>query len=249
MRRRCAGVALARRLHYPRVMFPGRGPSRTAQLLEVGAFVLLILPSLVLGIVVSTPDGDMGFTAVAAAAIARDLSLVALIAYFMWRNGERPQTIGWVRRSVGKEIALGVLLFVPMTAAATALALALQHLGLAGPQEEPTFLQPEGAVDLVLAVALVLVVAITEETIFRGYLLLRLGNVTGSATLAVVGSSILFALGHGYEGARGMVVVGFMGVTFALVYLWRRSLVAPVVMHLCQDLMAIVVLPLLLRSS
>jgi membrane protease YdiL (CAAX protease family) len=36
-----------------------------------------------------------------------------------------------------------------------------------------------------------------------------------------------------------------MGLAFALVYLWRKSLVAPIVMHFLQDFIGIVLLPLL----
>jgi membrane protease YdiL (CAAX protease family) len=61
----------------------------------------------------------------------------------------------------------------------------------------------------------------------------------------VILSSILFALGHGYEGTAGVLTIGFMGLIFALVYLSRRSLVAPIVMHFLQDFGGIVLLPLL----
>ncbi len=73
----------------------------------------------------------------------------------------------------------------------------------------------------------------------------RLRAVGLSALSAVLVSSLIFAMGHGYEGAAGMVTVGAMGATYALIYLWRGSLVAPVVMHFLQDAAAIVLLPLL----
>ena len=53
------------------------------------------------------------------------------------------------------------------------------------------------------------------------------------------------AVGHGCEGSAGLVTVGVMGAVFALVYLWRRSLVAPIVMHFLQYFLSIVLLPLL----
>jgi len=37
--------------------------------------------------------------------------------------------------------------------------------------------------------------------------------------------------------------VGGMGLVFALVYLWRGSLVAPIVMHFLQDFIGIVLAP------
>jgi membrane protease YdiL (CAAX protease family) len=102
--------------------------------------------------------------------------------------------------------------------------------------------------ELALAVVLVAVVAVAEETIFRGYLLLRFRTVLGSTTAMVLLSSFIFALGHGYEGTAGLVTVGVMGAVFALVYLWRGSLTAAVVMHFLQDFVGIVLVPLLARK-
>ncbi len=84
-----------------------------------------------------------------------------------------------------------------------------------------------------------------EETIFRGYLILRFREVTSNTAAAVLLSSVLFSLGHGYEGSAGVITVGVMGLVFALVYLWRRSLVAPMMMHFLQDFIGIVLVPLL----
>ena len=95
-----------------------------------------------------------------------------------------------------------------------------------------------------LAFVLVLVVAVSEQTIFRGYLILRLRSVTTSSVLAVLLSAVVFSLGHGYEGTAGVVTVGVMGLIFALVYVWRGSLLAPIVMHFLQDFVAIILLPL-----
>jgi membrane protease YdiL (CAAX protease family) len=56
---------------------------------------------------------------------------------------------------------------------------------------------------------------------------------------------VIFSLGHGYEGTAGVITVGMMGIVFAPVYMWRKSLVAPIVMHFLQDFIGIVLLPLL----
>ncbi len=55
------------------------------------------------------------------------------------------------------------------------------------------------------------------------------------------GSSVIFSLGHGYEGAAGVITVFYMGLIFALIYLWRGSLVAPVIMHFLQDFTGILI--------
>ncbi len=156
--------------------------------------------------------------------------------------------IGWTDRHLLREVIIGVVLFVPVFFGAAGLASLLEGIGLSGPAKSvPSFLQERGPWQTALAVVLVTVVAISEETIFRGYLLLRLTATLRSTFAALVLSSAIFALGHGYEGEAGLVTVGVMGFVFALVYLWRGSLTAPIVMHFLQDLFSIVLAPMLVQ--
>jgi membrane protease YdiL (CAAX protease family) len=90
---------------------------------------------------------------------------------------------------------------------------------------------------------------VSEETIFRGYLILRFEAVTASPLGAAVLSSLVFSVGHGYEGSAGLITIGTMGFAFALIYLWRQSLVAPIVMHFLQDFIGLVIVPLLSKGG
>jgi membrane protease YdiL (CAAX protease family) len=65
----------------------------------------------------------------------------------------------------------------------------------------------------------------------------------------VILSAGIFSLGHGYEGTAGVATVGLMGLIFALVYIWRKSLVAPMIMHFLQDFLVIVLLPVLASGA
>jgi len=121
---------------------------------------------------------------------------------------------------------------------------ALHAAGLSVPSATAAFLSPKGSLEILLAFFLIVVVAIAEETIFRGYLLLRFRAMM-SYPAALLLSAAIFSLGHGYEGTAGMLTVGCMGLIFALVFEWRRSLVAPMVMHFLQDFTVIVLLPML----
>jgi membrane protease YdiL (CAAX protease family) len=215
--------------------------------IELLVFLSLLVPSLVLSLVVAGGE-DGSFALVAIATILRDASLVALVLYFLWRNQEPFDRVGLGASAFGREALLGVVLFVPVSAAAGGLALGLQALGLSAPTRAPPALTLSHA-QMVLAVVLVAVVAVAEETIFRGYVLHRLREWTGNTSLSVLLSAALFAIGHGYEGAAGMITVGFLGIVFAVVYLWRGSLAAPMVMHFCQDLVAVVLVPSLLHRG
>lgn len=219
-------------------------PDRKEQLLEISAFLFLIIPSMALSFF-AIGQNSLSFSLSAVATILRDLSLVGLILFFLWRNRETVRSIGWSFTNFWREVTLGVILFFPMFYAAEFLEQALHAAGFSGPSTPlPAFLSPRGALQMLLAFIMVLVVAIAEETIFRGYLILRFRAVVSNLA-AMILSTMIFSLGHGYEGTAGLVTVGFMGLIFALIFRWRQSLVAPMVMHFLQDFTVIVLLPLL----
>ncbi len=220
--------------------------TQKSQLLELLVFLFLIVPSLALSFVSTQQQGAVSFSLTAAATILRDLALLCLVLFFLWRNGERIGRLGWTFRHIWRDAALGLVLFVPFTLATSYLDQFLQSIGFSAPSTPLPATQATGGVgEIVLGVILVVVVAVAEETIFRGYLILRLRSITTSAFWAVILSSFIFSLGHGYEGSSGVVTVGVMGLIFAVLYLWRRSLAAPMVMHFLQDFLGIVLLPLL----
>jgi membrane protease YdiL (CAAX protease family) len=213
---------------------------RREQLYELSVFLLLIVPSMALSFFV-VDQGTLGFPVVAASVILRDVALVALVLFFAWRNGEPVARLGWRPGGRWRDVGLAVLLFPLLFYGASFLDRLFVHTGLSQPSTPlPRFLEVQDAGQLVLAIVLVLVVAVAEETVFRGYLILRLHTLTRSSAAAVILSSAVFSLGHGYEGSAGVATVGCLGIMFALVYLWRGSLLAPIVLHFLQDFTGIV---------
>ena len=187
---------------------------RKEQTVEVAVFLFLIVPSMVLSLF-AVQQGSLSFPLVATAMIFRDLALVSLVCLFLWRNGEPFARIGWTCRRAGREAILGMILFVPFFFGAAELDRALLHAGLSAPTPPlPSFLRERGPIEAILALLLVSVVAVAEETIFRGYLLLRFQAVLRSKTAAVLLSSVIFATGHGYEGSAGLATVGIIGRRF-----------------------------------
>jgi len=222
-------------------------PNREVQLIELGVFLLLIVPSMAASFFILSQE-HVRFMTEAILAIFNDLALLSLVFYFIWRNGEPIQHVGWTFDNFRKEIAWGLILFLPVYLGANLLESALHAAGLSAPTKLPSFLVVNGIINALLAFILVTVVAVTEETIFRGYLILRFKAVTGRTGAAAALSSIVFSLGHGYEGMAGVISVFSLGVVLALVYLWRKSLVAPIVMHFLTDF-ASIILPTLLRAT
>jgi membrane protease YdiL (CAAX protease family) len=222
--------------------------TKKEQLLEVSVFLFLIVPSMVLSFFV-VKQGTLSFVLVAFATILRDIALVSLIFFFVWRNGEPLIRLGWTFKKSRKEIALGIGLFIPFFFATAFLDRVLAAAGLSTLKTPlPSFLAARDTAQLLLSLVLVIIVALAEETIFRGYLILRFKAITSSPTTAALLSAVIFSLGHGYEGSAGVITVGIMGFVFAIIYMWRQSLVAPVVMHFLQDFIGVVLVPLLMMK-
>lgn len=219
-------------------------PGRNVQRTEMCIFLLLIAPSLVFSFVF-VKQATPGFVLTAFSTILRDVGLVCLILYFLWRNAEAVARIGWGPADWPREAMIGMLLFLPMFYAAAIVDGWLRHFGFsAGKVPLPALVPGRNPLHLVVALVLVTTVALAEETIFRGYLILRLEASTGSRRAALLLSALIFSFGHGYEGSAGVITVGLMGLAFALVYVWRGSLIAPVVMHFLQDFVTVLLLPL-----
>ena len=219
---------------------------RKKELFELCVFLLLIVPSMMISfLTLGSGKETPGFSVLAVSVIFRDIALTCLIVYFLWRDGEPLAGLGWKGAGLTGESALGAALFLPILYGDSIIEKVFEWFGLASNMSRvPQFLSAKGPFEIFLACILVAVVAVAEETIFRGYLMLRLNEVTGSMTAAVIISSAVFALGHGYEGAAGVGAVFILGILLALIYVWRKSLVAPVVLHFLIDLLPLVLLPL-----
>jgi len=75
---------------------------------------------------------------------------------------------------------------------------------------------------------------ICEELLYRGYLLWYLGHWMGMPAVAV--SSLLFGIGHSYQGWRGVVTTALVGVVMALIYLGTGSLWPAMALHALIDI-------------
>jgi len=77
-----------------------------------------------------------------------------------------------------------------------------------------------------------------EEIIFRGYLQRQFGALGRHAVVGIVVSAVIFGLGHGYQGARNMVVIAIFGSFFGILAHFRKSLRPGMMTHAFQDSIA-----------
>jgi membrane protease YdiL (CAAX protease family) len=80
-------------------------------------------------------------------------------------------------------------------------------------------------------------VAICEEVIYRGFVQRTFQEfANGRVYVGIAISAIFFAVGHIYQGRRGMAATGVLGFVFSVVRTWTGGLVPCIVAHFATDL-------------
>tara|TARA_R110002167_G_scaffold35356_4_gene112953 strand:- start:1936 stop:2664 length:729 start_codon:yes stop_codon:yes gene_type:complete len=76
---------------------------------------------------------------------------------------------------------------------------------------------------------------ICEEILFRGYLMLVLGDYFPTYAVVII-SSLIFGLPHIYQGAIHILRTAIVGATMALIYLFTDSIIIPIILHAVFDM-------------
>jgi membrane protease YdiL (CAAX protease family) len=78
-----------------------------------------------------------------------------------------------------------------------------------------------------------------EEFIWRGFLLSVLGQWIGNWIIAILVSSALYGSYHYALGPRDAILQGYNGGTYATVAVLMKGLLAPWLMHVTYNLLAV----------
>lgn len=165
------------------------------------------------------------------------VQLVAVVALYAFVARRSPAVgVEPVPGSRRKEAAIGLAVVVAFATLQLAVVIPLTG-GAERSDVVANLAQLDGTVaGLVGFLGLAVLGAVAEEIFVRGVFLPSVEAVAGGTTVgtavAVALTTVLFALGHGYQGWAGIVDTGlFGGLGLSLLYVWRRSLIAPVVAH------------------
>jgi membrane protease YdiL (CAAX protease family) len=107
---------------------------------------------------------------------------------------------------------------------------------------------PQTHTEFLLWPVMVLVASPFEELLFRGFLIWFFANFAGLWG-AVLLTSLLFGLGHAYQGWRGILRTGLIGLGFGIAYALTQSLWWLMVAHIVLNLYAGLLAAKLMRLS
>lgn len=180
-----------------------------------------------------TSEGRLSVVYVVTLSLVDTALLIGLMVLFLRAHGERARNVFLGPRPVLGEARFGV----PLTLATLAIGIAV----LAGIRVFAPFLhnvEHNPLQDLLarprdawLFVLVVVFAGGLREEIQRAFVLHRFEVWLGGGTVGVVVGSAAFGAGHLLQGADAAIATGVLGVFWGIVYLRRRSAVAPIVSH------------------
>ena len=94
-----------------------------------------------------------------------------------------------------------------------------------------------GSWTLTQIVVAMVFVAVSEEVLFRGFVLPRLRRLIGNWPLAILATTVIFALLHlGGQVPAALLLIALFSLPLCAVTAWRRSIVPAVIAHLLFNL-------------
>jgi membrane protease YdiL (CAAX protease family) len=186
------------------------------------------------GLAPRTADGRLSLPYVFTVTIADTFLLIALMIFLTRRRGESISALWLGPQPVAREAAVGLAL-VPLVF--MLVVVLLNVLRLAAPWLHNIEVNPleqlatGGPIDALMFGVVVILAGGVREELVRAFLLRRFEQHLGGAAVGVVVLSVAFGLGHFDQGWDAVVTTGVLGAFWAVVYLRRRSSVAPMVSH------------------
>jgi membrane protease YdiL (CAAX protease family) len=168
------------------------------------------------------------------------LLLVGLILSLLALGGESPRRVLLGARPVGGEIlrGFGLLPWVFLVFAVTAIAIARWAPDLMTPNPFATLASTQ--TEFVLFAAVAIIAGGLREEIQRAFILHRCEQRLGGAIVGIVGFGLLFGLGHYVQGWSAVIITALLGTLWSVVYVARRSVIAPMVSHASFNLIEVI---------
>ena len=197
---------------------------------------------LALGYRAKLPGGQLNVGYVVALSLGDAVLLVGLILLLLYAHGERPRDVLFGRRPMAGEGVLGLLLIPMAFGIAVLVMLTVRRFApsLHNVPDNPLQGLLNSPRDAWLFALVVLVAGGVREEVQRAFLLHRFDVWLGGGTAGLVVTSIAFGAGHfDLQGVDAGIATGLLGAFWGVVYLRRRSSVAPIVSHAGFDLLQI----------
>jgi len=160
--------------------------------------------------------------------------------------GHLPSSIGWTRKDLGINVAIGlgalVATYVVFFSGIFAASFVFPDLLTETPAAQQAIEKHFPPMRLYWVLPLTIFVAFWEEIIFRGFLLTRLNAIFKRWWLTILLASAMFGAIHIYEGLLAVLIISGLALVMSTLFVWRRSLVPSIVLHFLHNLFIFILL-------
>jgi uncharacterized protein len=178
------------------------------------------------------------------------LLLFAFASLSLWLRGLTWRDVGLRKSKAWWKIALQALLATLLIAVVVNLVVAPLVARLIGqPVNNSRFENIRGNLIALLGWLSVAwaIAAFGEEMIFRGYLMNRIADIVGRSrtgwAMSLLAGSLMFGLGHGYQGWAGIINTATIGLLLGILYLVsKRNLWVNIICHGLIDSISLIAL-------
>jgi membrane protease YdiL (CAAX protease family) len=182
----------------------------------------------------TTDSGGFSLPFVLTMSLADTALLIVLMVVLTRAHGQSVSELWLGRRPVVREVLLGVVLvpavFLLVVVVLNAVRLAAPSLHNV-PRNPLEDLARGGAMNAAAFGLVAIIAGGVREELQRAFLLRRFEQHLGGPTTGVIVLSVAFGLGHAVQGWDAAITTGALGAFWAILYLRRRSSVAPLVSH------------------
>lgn len=220
----------------PRAIPPAERVAAAAEVLLCSGFptqLFLIGLLAAAGLRVRTGDGLLSPTFIFLLSMLDTVLVVGLVLVFLRMRGESPRAVLFGARGVLREAWLGIAILPLVFVAVIAMRIVILEFApwLRNVPRNPLedLLRTRG--DAIAFAFVVMIAGGVREEVQRGFILHRFDAFLGGGVTGLVVFSALFGLGHLEQGWDAVVATAVLGACWGILYLLRRSIVAPMVSH------------------
>jgi membrane protease YdiL (CAAX protease family) len=195
--------------------------------------IVLILVVRGLGLRMLADDGALSPPFVFTVSLLDAVAVVGLVLVFLRAHNESPRAVLFGEGRVAREALIGIatlpavfMLVVLVLVTILKFAPSLHNV-TRNPLED--MLRTRG--DAMIFAVVVMIAGGVREEVQRGFIAHRSGQYLGGALWGVAVYSVFFGLGHFEQGYDAMIATALLGFVWGLLYISRRSIVAPMVSH------------------
>jgi membrane protease YdiL (CAAX protease family) len=200
--------------------------------------ILLILVVRGFGIRMLSDDGRLSPPFVFTVSLLDAVLVVGLVLVFLRARHESARQVLFGQFRVWREALLGIAIlpgiFMLVMLVMVVILRFAPHLHNVTRNPLEDMLRTRG--DALVFAVVVMVAGGVREEVQRGFIVHRFEQYLGGALWGVAIYSVFFGLGHYEQGHDAMIATGLLGLIWGLLYISRRSIVAPLVSHAAFNL-------------